>query len=244
VRRLDFPAWCEERLGFTGHAVGCSMNNIVRARDPTIGRQVTEPKDSPLSMTSKTSKNITQLVRRLGIAWPRRLLLCVFVLVGVVGAIQIASVPRCPNGNCPGSSKASGPAQVTITPGSNARDVDPVAHVAAKADSGTLTDVRMVNDAGKPVEGIMTPDNTVWKPTVPLGYGRTYTLRVTSRGSNGVASSQVSSFSTLQPSNQTKVSFTTTSEAALREGAPTASERLSSPTSTSRSPTALPPSDS
>jgi hypothetical protein len=145
----------------------------------------------------------------------------VFVLVGVVGAVQIASLSRCPNGNCPRpgvSSEASGPARVTVTPGPNARDVDPVTHVVVKADTGKLTDVRMVNDAGKPVAGVMTPDNTVWKPTVPLGYGRTYTLALTSRGPNGVASTEVSRFSTLQPSNQTKVTFTTTSEAALHEG--------------------------
>jgi lipoprotein-anchoring transpeptidase ErfK/SrfK len=169
-----------------------------------------------------TSTNIAQLVRRiLGVRRPRRFLLAVFVLVGVVGAVQIASLPRCPDGNCPHpgvSSEASGPAQVTITPGPNARDVDPVAHVVVKADTGKLTDVRMVNDAGKPVEGVMTPDNTVWKPTVPLGYGRTYTLTLTSRGPNGVAATEVSTFSTLRPSNQTKVSLTTTSEAALHEG--------------------------
>jgi lipoprotein-anchoring transpeptidase ErfK/SrfK len=135
--------------------------------------------------------------------------------------VQIASLPRCPDGNCPRpgvSSEASETAQVTITPGPNARDVDPVAHVMVKADTGKLTDVRMVNDAGKPVEGVMTPDNTVWKPTVPLGYGRTYTLTLTSRGPNGVASTEASTFSTLQPSNQTKVSLTTTSEAALQDG--------------------------
>src|SRR6201999_2075164 len=50
------------------------------------------------------------------------------------------------------------------------------------------------------------------------GYGRTYTMTVASRGPNGIASTQVSSFSTLRPSNQTKVSLTTTSEAALKEG--------------------------
>jgi lipoprotein-anchoring transpeptidase ErfK/SrfK len=169
-----------------------------------------------------TSTNSAQLVRRiLGVRRPRRFLLIVFVLVGVVGAVQIASSPRCPNGNCPRpgvSSEAFRAAQVTITPGPNARDVDPVAHVMVKADVGTLTDVRMVNENGKSVQGVMTPDNTVWKPTVPLGYGRTYTLTVTDRGPNGVAATQVSSFSTLQPSNQTKVSFTTTSEAALHEG--------------------------
>src|SRR5262249_1891080 len=47
---------------------------------------------------------------------------------------------------------------------------------------------------------------------------RTYTLTVSSRGSNGVAGTQVSSFSTLRPSNQTKVTFRTTSEAPLRDG--------------------------
>jgi lipoprotein-anchoring transpeptidase ErfK/SrfK len=137
----------------------------------------------------------------------------------VVGAVQLASLTRCQNGNCSGSFlKTSGPPKVTITPRADAHDVDPVARIEVKADAGTLVDVRMVNDAGKAIEGVMTPDNTVWKPTAPLGYGRTYTLKVTSRGSNGVAADQVSSFSTLQPSNQTKVSFTTTSEAALREG--------------------------
>lgn len=77
----------------------------------------------------------------------------------------------------------------------------------------------MVNDAGKPVEGVMTPDNTVWRPTVPLGYGRTYTLTVASRGPGGIPRTQVSSFTTLQPPNQTKVSFTTTSEAPRHDGA-------------------------
>ena len=170
-----------------------------------------------------TSENNEQLVRRiLGISWPRRFLLAVFVVVGVVGANQIASLPSAPNGTYPRpgvASKAPEAAAVTITPGPNAHDVDPAAHVMVKADTGTLTDVRMVNDGGKPIEGVMTPDNTAWKPAVvPLGYGRTYTLTVTSRGPDGVAATQFSSFSTLQPSNQTKVSFTTTSEAVLRDG--------------------------
>jgi len=136
----------------------------------------------------------------------RRLLLCVCVLIAVVGCSHAVS----PN--------ASGPAHVTITPGQNARDVEPVAQVMVKADTGTLTEVRMVNEVGKPVDGVMTPDNTVWKPTVPLGYGRTYTLTVTSRGPNGVASNQESSFTTVRPPNQTKASFTLTSQAALRDG--------------------------
>lgn len=149
------------------------------------------------------------------ISWSRRVLLAVFVVVGVVGAIQIAS-----QGHHPGTVATSppGPAHVTFTPGPGAHDVDPVAPVMVKAEVGTLAGVDMVNEAGTSVQGVMTPDNLVWKPTVPLGYGRTYTLTVTSRGTNGVAAKQVSTFTTLRPSNQTKVSFTTTAEAPLRDG--------------------------
>jgi lipoprotein-anchoring transpeptidase ErfK/SrfK len=147
-------------------------------------------------------------------------LMAVFAVVVAIAAVQLASQPRCTDRGCAHSAAASkaAPAHVVITPGPNARNVDPVAHVQVSADSGTLTDVRMVNDQGKPVAGVMTPDNTVWKPTVPLGYGRTYTLTIASRGPGGAPSAQVSSFSTLQPPNQTKVSFTTTSEAPLQEG--------------------------
>ncbi|BCZ24298.1 hypothetical protein MTY59_41530 [Mycobacterium senriense] len=143
------------------------------------------------------------------------------MIVAAVAAIYVASTSHCPGGHCGQSdapAKTAGPAQISITPGPGAHDVDPVAPVTVKAENGTLTGVDMVNESGKPVEGVMTPDNTVWKPTVPLGYGRTYTLTVTSTGVSGVAAKQVSSFSTLKPSNQTKVSFTTTSEAALRDG--------------------------
>ena len=170
-------------------------------------------------MTSNTSD---QLIRRiLRVRWPRRVLLAVFVVVGVVGVMQVVASSECPGGACghPGAAtKSLGPARITIKPGADAQDVDPLAEVMVKADEGTLTDVQMVNEAGKSIQGVMTPDNTAWKPTVPLGYGRTYTLKIASRGPNGIASSQVSSFATLRPSNQTKVSFTTTSEASLRDG--------------------------
>lgn len=167
------------------------------------------------------SKNSDQLVGRiLRVSRPRRLLLAVCVVVAAVAAIYVATT-HCPGGHCGQSgapAKSVGPAQITITPTPDSHDVDPVAPVMVKAENGTLTGVDMVNESGKPIEGVMTPDNTVWKPTAPLGYGRTYTLTVTSSGVSGVAAKQVSSFSTLKPSNQTKVSFTTTSEAALHDG--------------------------
>lgn len=144
----------------------------------------------------------------------RRYLLAVLVVLGVLGA----AVPACSARHSLGDPPTTGPARVTITPSPDARDIQPTAPVEVKADAGTLVEVRMVNDGGKQIDGVMTPDNTVWKPTGPLGYAHTYTLNVTSRGTNGADSSQVSKFSTVRPSNQTKVSFTMTSEAALREG--------------------------
>nr|WP_283606747.1 Ig-like domain-containing protein [Mycolicibacterium poriferae] len=110
------------------------------------------------------------------------------------------------------------PAQVAIVPGPNATNVDPLSAVSVTATDGTLTDVRMTNDANQPVPGVMTPDDQVWKPGVPLGYGRTYTLTVNSRGLGGVPATQSSTFTTLTPGNQTRASLTTTSGAALTDG--------------------------
>ena len=117
------------------------------------------------------------------------------------------------------SSNPDEPASIKIEPAPGAHDVDPVAPVSVSAQTGTLTDVAMVNDAGKPVDGVLTPDAKVWHPVVPLGYGRTYTLTITSRGPGGTPSTRPVSFSTLTPPNQTKVSFQTTSEAPLQDGA-------------------------
>jgi lipoprotein-anchoring transpeptidase ErfK/SrfK len=172
-------------------------------------------KDVTASLTSKVSSGH----RPAGRKSVRFGLLAAFAVIAVLGAVQVA---RCSDSSCSRSgasaSAARAAAEVVITPAANARGVDPVAHILVTAKSGTLTDVRMVNDHGKRIQGVMTPDDTVWKPTTPLGYGRTYTLTIVSRGPGGVAHTQVSSFSTLQPPNQTKVSFTTTSEAPLQEG--------------------------
>lgn len=124
------------------------------------------------------------------------------------------------NGALPAASvlRAETPATVTVTPGPDAVNVDPLGAVMVSAANGTLSDVQMVNDQNTPIPGVMTPDHLVWKPSVPLGYGRSYTLTVASRGPTGTFASQMSRFTTLTPSNQAAVSLTTTSGAALRDG--------------------------
>lgn len=157
--------------------------------------------------------------------WFRYALAAVLVVTVILGAAYAVSLTWCPRG-CQGgrgptvdaAAESAAPASVRITPGPNARDVDPVAPVSVSADSGTLTAVQLVNDSGKPVAGVITPDNKYWHPVESLGYGHTYTLTITGRGPGGKPATQSASFSTLIPPNQTKVSFTTTGEAALADG--------------------------
>jgi lipoprotein-anchoring transpeptidase ErfK/SrfK/uncharacterized Zn-binding protein involved in type VI secretion len=151
----------------------------------------------------------------------RRALTVALVLSGALIVTAVGCESHC-RGGCPGSGGAAAsraPAQVTFHPVPHARNVDPLEPVSVTVASGTLTAVSMVNDAGKPVAGALTPDHLFWHPVEPLGYGRTYTLTVDSRGAGGAPARQTSEFATLTPPNQTKVSFTNPSEEPLQDGA-------------------------
>ncbi len=111
------------------------------------------------------------------------------------------------------------PPAMAITPLDGVGEVDPLSAVAVTATAGTLADVVMLSDRGDRIGGIMTPDHLTWKPAVPLVYGRTYTVTATGAGSDGVRRTQVSTFSTLTPRNQTKAYLTTTAGTALTDGA-------------------------
>lgn len=110
------------------------------------------------------------------------------------------------------------PAALSISPAPGSDDIDPTKRVMIIAASGTLSDVEMVNENGKSVPGVMTPDNRAWKPTTQLGYGHTYTMTVASRGPSGMPARETSSFTTLTPSDQTQVYFETVGGGALRDG--------------------------
>jgi len=157
------------------------------------------------------------------------LLAAILVITGVLGGLVKVDLARCGD-RCPrteamvAASDADdatprAPAEMTIAPGPGAQDVDPLAVVTVTATVGTLSDVVMVNEQGGRIFGVMTPDNMVWKPSVPLGYGRNYTIKVSAMGTNGVPGSRVSTFSTLTPGNQTELSLTTTAGIPLRDGA-------------------------
>ena len=139
--------------------------------------------------------------------------------LGGVVSVQLAHTTA-PNTAQPApEAVAPEPAVVVFAPAPGTRDVDPLAPVSVKATVGTLRGVQMVNEQGTVVPGVMTPDNTVWKPGVPLGYGRTYTVTVNAAGTDGIASDRVSTMSTLTPDSQTRVTLTTTAGTPLRDGA-------------------------
>jgi lipoprotein-anchoring transpeptidase ErfK/SrfK len=148
------------------------------------------------------------------------------VVIGVLGTIVTLVLPSCGD-SCQGRAAAAVrvvpapapvPADVRINPGPGANGVDPLGQVSVTAVAGRLTDVVMVNEGGNPIAGIMTPDNTVWKPGAALGYGRTYTVTATAIGTDGRPLTRVSAFTTLTPKNQAKVTLTTTNRARLQDG--------------------------
>ncbi|WP_433599370.1 L,D-transpeptidase [Nocardia sp. CA-135953] len=109
------------------------------------------------------------------------------------------------------------PPPIVITPGGG-NNIDPLAPVVVTANDGMLTSVKLTNEAGRPIEGIYTPDKTAWKPVDPLGYGHTYTISAESLTITGRVGPTTSTFSTLAPNNQTKVYMTTTGGTPLTDG--------------------------
>jgi lipoprotein-anchoring transpeptidase ErfK/SrfK len=150
----------------------------------------------------------------------------VLAVLALLGGDVASTLPECAH-RCqtlaaaptPQAAPAPVPPALTITPTPGADDVDPMARVLVTATTGTLTDVAMVNDAGRAVAGVMTPDNRAWKPTAPLGYGRTYTMTIASRGHGGMPARQTASFTTVTPNNQTEVYLNTVAGASIQDGA-------------------------
>ncbi|MBE7190963.1 MAG: L,D-transpeptidase family protein [Gordonia polyisoprenivorans] len=142
------------------------------------------------------------------------------LLTGGVAAVGAAALTGCGSSTAPrslsssASASSSAPAgagvDVVFTPQPDTSGVDPLARVSVSVSAGTLSSVVMVNGEGREIPGILTPDRMSWKPGEPLGFDKTYTLTVVGRDPRGGEHRAVSTFTTLAPSNQTALSFTTT----------------------------------
>ncbi|KWX20516.1 ErfK/YbiS/YcfS/YnhG family protein [Mycolicibacterium wolinskyi] len=90
--------------------------------------------------------------------------------------------------------------QSTVTDGAVGVAVD--APVTVSASEGVLGTVTMVNAAGTPVDGQLSPDGVTWSTAEPLGYNKQYTLSVEALGLGGMARTQMR-FQTQSPENLT-----------------------------------------
>jgi lipoprotein-anchoring transpeptidase ErfK/SrfK len=153
----------------------------------------------------------------------------VFAVLAVLGGVVLSTTPDCGN-HCQTMTATPVPqvaprpspivpATLSIEPAAGATDVSPNSRVLVTANSGSLDSVKLVNDAGKEIPGVVTPDAKTWKPTSQLGYGRTYTLTIAARGPGGMPTRQTSTFTTLTPDNQTEVYLETTAGGLLQDGA-------------------------
>ncbi|QUH00500.1 L,D-transpeptidase [Saccharopolyspora erythraea] len=110
-----------------------------------------------------------------------------------------------------GSDLADAPApppapSVEFTPQNGARDVSPTAPISAKVANGKIVNATLTNQDGKPVAGAPAPDGLSWTSSEVLGYAKTYTLVATVQGA-GPPITQQTTFSTVDPKDETYVSM-------------------------------------
>ena len=144
----------------------------------------------------------------------------------LVLVLAMATLAACSSSPSPSTLSSSSPAatsavdapQLTITPGDGTTTVKPTDRVEVQTSMGTLESVVLTNETGAQIDGFYTPDRIDWKPAVPLGYGRTYTLTATAVHENQRTERTIS-FSTVTPGNQTKPTFVSTGGNLLTDGA-------------------------
>src|SRR5690242_544233 len=78
----------------------------------------------------------------------------------------------------PGATAGAPDSALTVAPAANAKNVSPAAPITAEISDGTLTEVKLLNSAGKAVKGEYDADHKAWNATEKLGYNKTYTMTV------------------------------------------------------------------
>ncbi|AII11190.1 L,D-transpeptidase [Rhodococcus opacus] len=154
---------------------------------------------------------------------PRRipvlLALALALLVAVLAACSPAGTDSSASPSIGATAAADGPdPAITVIPPDGSDTVNPADLVSVETNNGTLESVTMTDNEGKVIDGLFTPDRIAWKPGVPLGYRKTYTLAITAVHDDGNRSERTSTFSTVQPGNLTKPTFVTSGGNLLTDG--------------------------
>ncbi len=114
--------------------------------------------------------------------------------------------------NSPASS-----ANVSITPAASTKDVSPTEKVVVTVTGGTLKAVTLTA-SGKEIAGELDTDQLTWRSSAKLAYGKTYAVKVSAVDSNGVASEQTSTFSTVRPNSTATITFQASALGAIKAG--------------------------
>ncbi len=95
------------------------------------------------------------------------------------------------------------PVAWALSPTAGAADVNPTAPISVTVTDGTLVSAMLTTPEGSSVEGALAADGLSWMSTVPLGYGKTYTVAAVAADATGVQTLQNYTFTTLTPDNKT-----------------------------------------
>ena len=136
-------------------------------------------------------------------------LLVLVLVMATLAACSSSPSPSTLSSSSPAATSAVDAPQLTITPGDGTTTVKPTDRVEVQTSMGTLESVVLTNETGAQIAGFYTPDRIDWKPAVPLGYGRNYTLTATAVHEYQRTERTIS-FSTVTPGNQTKPTFVST----------------------------------
>ena len=129
------------------------------------------------------------------------------LLVLCAGALVVTGCSAAPATNS-GSGAEQGtqagpqpdPVVLTLSPGQEARNVEPGEFPTVTAAKGTITEVKLTGKDGTVVEGELGEDATEWTAGEKLGFGKTYTLTATGVGAAGKHRTVSSTFTTAEPS--------------------------------------------
>lgn len=121
--------------------------------------------------------------------------------LGAVGLVA-AACSRSDTSSTPAKPKEP-TVRVVFTPALDAPPPNPTTTYSVRAEGGVLNpDVKLLNAAGKAIPGTISPDQTTFTVTEPLGYGAEYTWSGSATGLDRVTKQISGKFSTLAPKSQ------------------------------------------
>ncbi|MGW0602881.1 L,D-transpeptidase [Streptomyces sp. NPDC002644] len=156
----------------------------------------------------KRVKTVGERRRRRGLAVASALLGGVMVLSGCSGGDEEPTRPDAQEKVDEAAAEKTSVAEISITPknGTDNASINNAGHVSVK--KGKLTEVEVQTKDGQKVEGEMSADRTSWKPSVQLERATSYQVSVTAEDSEGRASHENATFTTVSPSNSFIGNFT------------------------------------